>query len=123
MLIVGGTCSAKSVCLGCENWPILAQTSRLSAGASADTPIPGLTEAILNGLQLEDSDLAQLTKSIPIEWEKQRELLPSNSEAAASWENSPKPRDLGFANRMLWNTALTDMLCGPASFNLSACGS
>jgi hypothetical protein len=32
---------------------------------------PTLTEAILNGLQPESLDLAQLLKSFPIEWDKQ----------------------------------------------------
>ena len=32
---------------------------------------PALTEAIVNGQQPEDLDLARLLKSIPIEWDKQ----------------------------------------------------
>src|SRR5262245_36508172 len=32
---------------------------------------PTLTEAILNGRQKEDLDLARLLKSIPVEWDKQ----------------------------------------------------
>lgn len=36
---------------------------------------PALTEAILNGLQPERLDLARLSKSIPIEWQQQGQLL------------------------------------------------
>ena len=36
---------------------------------------PALTEAILNGLQPEELDLAQLLKCIPIEWDKQAAIF------------------------------------------------
>ncbi|MBR0867870.1 hypothetical protein ACFLEY_08430 [Bradyrhizobium sp. YCK136] len=36
---------------------------------------PALTEAILNGFQPEALDLAQLLKSIPIEWDKQEAIF------------------------------------------------
>lgn len=36
---------------------------------------PTLTEAILNGLQPEELDLAQLLKSIPIEWHEQEAIF------------------------------------------------
>jgi hypothetical protein len=36
---------------------------------------PRLTEAILNGRQPQDMDLAQLLKSLPIEWDKQEALF------------------------------------------------
>ncbi len=36
---------------------------------------PALTEAILNGLQPEGLDLAQLLKSIPTEWDRQEALF------------------------------------------------
>ncbi|AWL93031.1 hypothetical protein CIT37_13070 [Bradyrhizobium ottawaense] len=39
---------------------------------------PTLTDAILNGLQPDGLDLAQLLKSIPAEWDQQRRLFETN---------------------------------------------
>ena len=44
---------------------------------------PTLTEAILNGQQPEDLDLARLLKSIPIEWDKQPAALRAPARRAA----------------------------------------
>ncbi|MHC2286822.1 hypothetical protein ACVIJW_002692 [Bradyrhizobium barranii subsp. barranii] len=41
---------------------------------------PALTEAILNGLQPERLDLAQLLKSIPIDWHEQERFLSAEAD-------------------------------------------
>ena len=41
---------------------------------------PALTEAILNGKQPDGLDLAHLLKSLPVEWNEQRQLFNPNSE-------------------------------------------
>ncbi|EIG63590.1 hypothetical protein [Bradyrhizobium sp. WSM1253] len=45
---------------------------------------PAITEAILNGLQPEGLELAQLLKSIPAEWDEQRALISSTARKAGS---------------------------------------
>lgn len=44
---------------------------------------PAITEAILNGLQPEGLELAQLLKSIPAEWDEQQALISSSAGKAA----------------------------------------
>lgn len=43
---------------------------------------PAITEAILNGLQPDGLELAQLLKSIPAEWDEQRALISSSARKA-----------------------------------------
>lgn len=45
---------------------------------------PAITEAILNGLQPEGLELAQLLKSIPAEWDEQQALFSSSARKAGS---------------------------------------
>ncbi|TQF31965.1 hypothetical protein [Bradyrhizobium sp. UNPA324] len=45
---------------------------------------PTITEAILNGLQPDGLELAQLLKSIPAEWDEQRALFSSSARKAGS---------------------------------------
>lgn len=45
---------------------------------------PAITDAILNGLQPQGLELAQLLKSIPAEWDEQQALLSSSARKAAS---------------------------------------
>ncbi|WP_245471979.1 hypothetical protein [Bradyrhizobium nanningense] len=45
---------------------------------------PAITEAILNGLQPDGLELAQLLKSIPADWDEQQILISSTTRKAAS---------------------------------------